>query len=81
MIRHSKIGGLSRIRVELGKIHPPPTAQYAQILLLNVIQKEVLMEMIALFCEGDCQAWVHSGLNKQAYEALTEENSPYLCPL
>jgi len=37
----------------------------------------------AMFCEGDCQAWVHRmcvGLNKQTYDAITEEDSPYLCP-
>jgi len=37
----------------------------------------------ALLCEGECQAWVHRmrvGLNKQTYEALTKEDSPYLCP-
>jgi len=37
----------------------------------------------ALFCEGDCQAWVHwmcVSLNKQTYEALIEEDSPYLYP-
>ena len=34
-------------------------------------------------CEGNCNAWVHKtclGLNKQAYDALSESDSPYLCP-
>ena len=34
----------------------------------------------ALFCEGDCQAWVHRmcvGLNKQTYKELSEEDSPH----
>ena len=36
----------------------------------------------ALFCEGVYQAWVHRmcvGLNKQTYEALAEDDCPYLC--
>ena len=37
----------------------------------------------ALLCEGNCNAWVHRtclDLNKQAYDALSESDSPYLCP-
>ena len=37
----------------------------------------------AVFCEGKCNAWIHRtciGLSKQSYEALSESESPYLCP-
>ena len=37
----------------------------------------------AVFCEGKYDAWVHRpciGLSKQSYEALSELESPYLCP-
>ena len=37
----------------------------------------------ALLYEGKCNAWTHRiclGFNKQAYEALSESDSPYFCP-
>ena len=37
----------------------------------------------AMYCEGICNAWVHRtcvGLSKQSYEALAEDDTPYLCP-
>ena len=37
----------------------------------------------AIFCEGKCSAWIHrtcTGLSKQSYVALSESESPYLCP-
>ena len=37
----------------------------------------------AMFCKGMCNAWVHRtcvGLSKQSYTALTEDDTPYLCP-
>ena len=37
----------------------------------------------AVFCEGKCDAWIHRTcirLSKQSFEALSESESPYLCP-
>ena len=37
----------------------------------------------AMFCEGLCNAWVHRtcvGLSKHSYAALSEDDTPYLCP-
>ena len=37
----------------------------------------------AMFCEGLCNAWVHRtcvGLSKHLYAALSEDDTPYLCP-
>ena len=37
----------------------------------------------AMYYEGICNAWVHRtcvGLSKQSYEALAEDDTPYLCP-
>ena len=36
----------------------------------------------ALFCEGDCQAWVHRkcvGMSKKMYTAWAEADDPYVC--
>ena len=36
----------------------------------------------ALFCEGDCQAWVHRkcvGMSKKMYTAWAEADDPYMC--
>ena len=37
----------------------------------------------AMYCEGKCDTWIHrkcAGLSKQQYEALTEEDAPYISP-
>ena len=37
----------------------------------------------AIFCEGDCQAWLHrrcAGLTKQAFRFLSNSKTPFYCP-
>jgi len=37
----------------------------------------------AVFCEGDCQGWIHrkyAGITHPVFEKLSSESTPYLCP-
>ena len=37
----------------------------------------------AIFCEGECQIWLHRkcvGLTKNAFTSISNSNEPYLCP-
>jgi len=37
----------------------------------------------AIFCEGKCNSWIHRmcvGLSLKAYQELSNDDSPYLCP-
>ena len=37
----------------------------------------------AIFCEGKCNSWIHRmcvGLSLKAYQELSDDDSPYLCP-
>ena len=36
-----------------------------------------------VFCEGDCQGWIHrhcAGITCPVFEKLLSESAPYLCP-
>ena len=37
----------------------------------------------AVFCEGECQGWIHrhcAGITRPVFEKLLSESAPYLCP-
>ena len=51
------------------------------------ICQEVILEgeegQDAVFCEGQCQSWIHrkcSGLTSQAFEKICESDDKYMCP-
>ena len=63
------------------KDNPTQVCQYVN--QLSLMMDELNEGEDAIFCEGECQIWLHRkcvGLTKNAFTLISSSKEPYLCP-